>query len=156
MADKLTMDKSQALSIAQQIKKISVDNDNSIKALERANQTLRSGWQADAQRAYEECFLQMKTKLNTYTALLAEYSDTLTKLLMVPLLLIQNMPITFVQSSVVDKRKFVFGFCLAKAYVFLYISFAFQASKMIFDAWKIRLCLTGEPIGGGICGFKSI
>ena len=28
MADKLTMDKSQALSIAQQIKKISVDNDN--------------------------------------------------------------------------------------------------------------------------------
>ena len=36
MADKLTMDKSQALSIAQQIKKISVDNDNSIKALERA------------------------------------------------------------------------------------------------------------------------
>lgn len=37
MADKLTMDKSQALSIAQQIKKISVDNDNAIKALERAN-----------------------------------------------------------------------------------------------------------------------
>ena len=55
MADKLTMDKSQALSIAQQIKKISVDNDNAIKALERANQTLRSGWQADAQKAYEEC-----------------------------------------------------------------------------------------------------
>ena len=74
MADKLTMDKSQALSIAQQIKKISVDNDNAIKALERANQTLRSGWQA-----YEECFTQMKSKLNTYTALLAEYSDTLTK-----------------------------------------------------------------------------
>ena len=79
MADKLTMDKSTALSIAQQIKKISVDNDNAIKALERANQTLRSGWQADAQRAYEECFTQMKSKLNTYTALLAEYSDTLTK-----------------------------------------------------------------------------
>lgn len=78
MADKLTMDKSQALSIAQQIKKISVDNDNAIKALERANQTLRSGWQADAQKAYEECFTQMKSKLNTYTALLAEYSDTLT------------------------------------------------------------------------------
>lgn len=79
MADKLTMDKSQALSIAQQIKRISVDNDNSIKALEKANQTLRSGWQADAQKAYEECFTQMKSKLNTYTALLAEYSDTLTK-----------------------------------------------------------------------------
>ena len=79
MADKLIMDKSTALSIAQQIKKISVDNDNAIKALERVNQTLRSGWQADAQRAYEECFTQMKSMLNTYTALLAEYSDTLTK-----------------------------------------------------------------------------
>lgn len=66
MADKLTMDKSQALSIAQQIKKISVDNDNAIKALERANQTLRSGWQADAQKAYEECFTQMKSKAIKY------------------------------------------------------------------------------------------
>lgn len=79
MADSLHMDKSLALSIAQQIKKISVDNDNAIRALERANQTLRSGWQSDAQRAYEECFIQMKSKLNTYTALLAEYGDTLTK-----------------------------------------------------------------------------
>ena len=65
MADKLTMDKSQALSIAQQIKKISVDNDNAIKALERANQTLRSGWQADAQKAYEECFTQMNGTFTT-------------------------------------------------------------------------------------------
>ena len=79
MGDNITMDKNTALSIAQQIKKISVDNENAIKALERANQTLKSGWQADAQRAYEECFNQMKSKLNTYTALLAEYSDTLTK-----------------------------------------------------------------------------
>ena len=36
MADKLTMDKEQALSIAQQIRKISVDIDNAIKALEKA------------------------------------------------------------------------------------------------------------------------
>lgn len=79
MADKLTLEKQTALKIASDIKKISVDNANAIKALEKANQTLRSGWQADAQRAYEECFTQMKTKLNTYTQLLAEYSDTLTK-----------------------------------------------------------------------------
>lgn len=79
MANEIQMIKDPALEIAQKIKKISVDNDNAIKALERANQTLRSGWQADAQKAYEECFLQMKSKLNTYTALLAEYSDTLTK-----------------------------------------------------------------------------
>ena len=79
MADKLTMDKSTALRIAQQIKKISTDNDNAIKALEKANQTLRSGWQSDAQKAYEECFNNMKTKLNSYTALLAEYSETLRK-----------------------------------------------------------------------------
>ena len=79
MADMLTMDKQQALSIAQQIKKISVDNDNAIKALDNANRTLRSGWQSDAQRAYEECFLQMRAKLNTFTSLLQEYSETLTK-----------------------------------------------------------------------------
>ena len=79
MADKLTMDKGTALNIAARIKKISTDNDAAIKALESANSQLRSGWQSDAQKAYEECFLQMKSKLNAYTALLAEYSDTLTK-----------------------------------------------------------------------------
>lgn len=79
MAGEITMSKETALKIAQDIKKISADNDNAIKALERANQTLRGGWKSDAQRAYEECFIQMKSKLNTYTALLAEYSDTLTK-----------------------------------------------------------------------------
>ncbi len=79
MADKLTMEKSKALGIAQKIKKISADNDAAIKALEKANADLRTGWQSDAQKAYEECFMQMKSKLNTYTQLLAEYSDTLTK-----------------------------------------------------------------------------
>lgn len=79
MANEITMDKQLALSIAAQIKKISVDNDNAIKALEKANQTLQTGWRSDAQRAYEECFTQMKNKLNIYTALLQEYSDTLTK-----------------------------------------------------------------------------
>lgn len=79
MANELQMDKTLALSIAQQIKKISVDNNTAIQALEKANQTLSTGWKADAQKAYEECFLQMKNKLNMYTELLAEYSDTLTR-----------------------------------------------------------------------------
>lgn len=79
MADRLTMSKPEALQVASTIKQISQDNANAIIALERANARLRSGWDADAQRAYEECFLQMKSKLNTYTELLAEYSDTLTR-----------------------------------------------------------------------------
>ena len=79
MQDELTMNRTQALGIAQKIKKISEDNDAAIKALEKANAELRTDWHSEAQKAYEECFMQMKSKLNTYTQLLAEYSDTLTK-----------------------------------------------------------------------------
>ena len=79
MANELTMNKTTALNIAAKIKQISVDNENAVKAIENANSQLRGGWNSDAQRAYEECFLSMKQKLNSYTALLAEYSETLTK-----------------------------------------------------------------------------
>ena len=79
MASKLKMNKDEAIKIANQIKQISDANDKAIKTLTKINQDLRNGCEADSQKAYEDCFVQMKDSLAKYTELLNEYSKTLKK-----------------------------------------------------------------------------
>ncbi len=79
MADRLNMAKTEALEIAAKIKGISTDNAAAIDAMDTVNQKLKNAWESDAQRAYEECFVAMRNKLNSYTELLEDYSNTLKK-----------------------------------------------------------------------------
>lgn len=79
MASILKMSKPEALQIANEIKKISFDNEKAVNRMTSLNEQLRQGWDADAQRAFDECFTKMKASLSMYTDLIKDYSQTLTK-----------------------------------------------------------------------------